>query len=133
MTKALRLGLASLVAATVLGGAPAAFARPASGGGGGVSTSGACSAASTWKLKASPDNGRLEVEFEVDSNVSGQTWQCILKDNGVAFAKGTAVTQAPSGSFEVRKFTPNQPGTDKIQGLARNQGTGETCKGSLSI
>ena len=130
MGKALRFGLAGLMAASILAGAPVAFA---SGGGDGITRTGACSANSMWKLKASPDNGRIEVEFEVDSNVVGQTWNWKLKDNGVAFAKGSAVTQAPSGSFEVERFTANQTGSDRIVGSAANPQTGETCRGALTL
>jgi hypothetical protein len=81
--------------------------RPASG-------LGACTAASTWKLKASPDNGRIEVEFEVDSNIVGQKWSVTLKDNGSKVWSGTATTKAPSGSFEVNKLISNKAGADKI-------------------
>ena len=63
----------------------------------------------------------------------GQTWQVMLKDNGTAFFTGTATTQAPSGSFEVRKLTADKPGSDKIQGLARLASTGETCMGSVTL
>jgi len=65
--------------------------------------------------------------------VVGQTWNVTLKDNGVKFFSGTATTKAPSGSFEVKKFTANNPGTDTIKGSATNPSTGETCDGSLSI
>ena len=34
---------------------------------------GGCSGSADWKLKVKTDDGRLEVEAEVDSNVSGQT------------------------------------------------------------
>ena len=68
-------------------------------GGGGVRADGTCSAGATWKLKAKNDNGALEVEAEVDSNVVGQTWTWRLKDNGVRVANGSSVTVAPSGSF----------------------------------
>jgi hypothetical protein len=133
MGKAVRFGLAGLMAATLLAAAPHAFARTRSGGGGGITTEGACSASSDWKLKVSPENNRLEVEFEVDSNVIGQTWQVRLSDNGVRFFQGTAVTQGPSGSFEVRKLTADQVGTDNILALAKNMGTGETCRGTASL
>jgi hypothetical protein len=131
MQKGMRLILAGLVAATILAVTPAAFAS--SGKGGGVQKSGMCSANSTWTLKAKPDNGRLEVEFEVDQNVSGDTWNVRLKDNGTVFFKGTRVTQPPSGSFTVHRRTANQAGTDLIVGRAANQRTGEVCRGALSI
>jgi hypothetical protein len=132
-TRAMRVILAGLTAATILGTAPAAFARQGSGGGGGITKTGSCSDSSTWKLKAKPDNGQLEVEFEVDSNVVGQKWNVTLKDNGVKFFSGTATTKAPSGSFEVKKNTSDKAGTDTIRGAATNPSTGETCNGSLSV
>jgi hypothetical protein len=129
MQKGIRLVLAGLVAATILAVTPAAFAKH----GGGVQKSGKCSASSTWTLKAKPDNGRLEVELEVDQNVNGDTWNVRLKDNGMTFFKGMRVTQAPSGSFSVQRRTNNQQGSDTITARAANQSTGEVCRGSVSI
>jgi hypothetical protein len=129
MRKALRLGLATISLAMVLGTAPA-FAAQAKGG---VEKSGSCTAASTWKLKASPDNGRIEVGFEVDSNIVGQKWSVTLKDNGSTVWSGTATTKAPSGSFEVNKVISDKAGSDKIQGTASNAATGETCKGTVTL
>jgi hypothetical protein len=131
MQKVIRLGLAGLLAATILSVAPAAFASH--GKAGDVIRTGSCSAASDWKLKLSPDNGRIEVEFEVDQNVVGDTWKVRMADNGTVFFKGQRTTQAPSGSFEVRKFTANQAGTDRVVAKAMNLSTGETCKGVASI
>ena len=132
MQKGMRLIMAGLVAATILAVTPAAFATSGKGGGG-VQKSGTCTASSTWKLKAKADNGRLEVEFEVDQNVNGDTWNVSLRDNGMVFFKGTRVTQPPSGSFTVHRRTANQAGTDQIIGRATNQSTGEVCRGALSI
>ncbi len=133
MRKSMRFGMAALLSAGLLASAPAAFASDRSGGGGGVTKEGTCSANSTWKLKVSPENGRLQVEFEVDQNVVGDTWKVRLSDNGTVFFRGTAVTSGPSGSFEVRKLTTNLAGTDTVVGAAKNVSTGETCMGSLSF
>jgi hypothetical protein len=132
MGKGTRVLLAGLMAAGIMSAAPQAFAGGSSGGGG-IETSGSCSAASDWNLKLSPEDGRLEVEFEVDQNVVGDTWKVILKDNGRVFFRGQAVTGGPSGSFEVRKLTTDQTGTDNIIALAKNVATGETCQGAGSI
>jgi hypothetical protein len=129
MRRGIRIGLAGLLMVGLLSAAPAAFAR----GGAGVVKTGHCSASSTWKLKAKHDNGRIEVEFEVDTNVVGQSWNVVMKDNGVQFFSGTKVTKAPSGSFTVRKLTANRSGTDKITGNAMNPASGETCAGSVSL
>ena len=98
-----------------------------------VIRTGSCTGVSDWKLKAKPDDGRLEVEFEVDQNVNGKTWNVKLKKNGNVFWQGQRTTQAPSGSFSVTRFTGNRAGTDTIVGRAVNPATGEVCKGSLSI
>jgi hypothetical protein len=92
-----------------------------------------CRAASTWKLRVKPDDGRLEVEFEVDSNVAGQTWGVRLFQNGDRIFRGHPSTQGPSGSFEVRVRANDTSGTDAFGGRASNSATGETCIGRVSI
>ncbi len=92
---------------------------------------GSCSGSANWKLKASPENGRIEVEGEVDSNVNGQNWRWRILHNGGVSARGTATTSAPSGSFEVRRVVVNAAGTDVIGWRAKNPATGQTCRGSL--
>ncbi|MDQ1397872.1 MAG: hypothetical protein QOG64_3131 [Acidimicrobiaceae bacterium] len=127
-TKA-RLAVLAMAAGAIVTASPAL----ASGGSTAVIKTGQCSATSTWKLKAKPDNGQLEVEFEVDSNVVGQTWNVRLLDNGTSFFSGARTTQAPSGSFTVRRLTANRAGTDSIVGRASNPKTGETCQGRVAI
>jgi len=100
---------------------------------GDVIRTGNCSNSSDWKLKLSPDNGRIEVEFEVDTPKIGQTWNVTLKKNGTAFFQGMRTTQAPSGSFTVRRVTSNPAGTDSFVGRAVNQTTGEVCRGTASF
>ena len=68
------------IALTVAIVASLALAVPAaSAGDGDVIRRGACSGASDWKLKLSPQDGRIEVEFEVDQNVSGDTWRVRIR------------------------------------------------------
>ena len=96
-------------------------------------TSGTCSQGATWKLKAKTDDGRLEVELEVDSNRVGQSWSVRLKDNGVLVWSGTRTTLAPSGSFEVERRIANRAGTDTITAYARHAASGQTCSARLVI
>jgi hypothetical protein len=100
---------------------------------GDVIKTGSCSAGSTWKLKLSPENGQIEVDFEVDSNVVGQTWRVRLRHNGEVFFRGTRTTQPPSGSFEVHRVAPNAAGTDTFAARAVNPDTGETCVAHASF
>jgi hypothetical protein len=127
MIKALTLGFTAILAAAVLGVGTAAAKD------GAIIKTGKCSAASTWKLKLSPENGKIEVEFEVDQNVNGQTWNVTIKDNGVVAAQGSAITRAPSGSFEFRRVIANKLGPDNIVAQARNARTGESCTGSATF
>ena len=94
--------------------------------------SGDCTGGSDWKLKAKPDDGRLEVEFEVDQNKNGVRWHVVLKRNGNRVREANRTTQAPSGSFSYEKRIADPAGTDKIVGVATRD-NGERCRGSLRI
>jgi hypothetical protein len=94
---------------------------------------GSCSGSTDWKLKLSPEDGRIEVEYEVDSNVSGQTWQVRIQKNGAGIFSGSRVTGPPSGSFEVRVVTSDPAGTDRFRARAVNATTGEVCVGTASF
>jgi hypothetical protein len=108
-------------------------ATPAFAKDGRVERRGSCTGASVWKVKLQPDDGRIQAEFEVDSNRVGQTWNVAINDNGVRVFSGTRTTTAPSGSFEVKRLIANRAGTDNIVASAHNAKTGETCTGRASI
>jgi hypothetical protein len=120
-----------VMAAALLAVPQATLAR--NGGGSAVTRAGTCTVSSTAKIKAKPDDGMLEVEFEVDSNHNGQTWHVVLKKNDVKFFSGNRVTHAPSGSFEVNKRTGNPAGSDTIRGRATNLGNGEVCRAHVTL
>ncbi|HEY7044142.1 MAG TPA: hypothetical protein VH419_10785 [Nocardioidaceae bacterium] len=92
---------------------------------------GSCSGHAEWKLKASPEDGRIEVEAEVDSSRNGQVWKWRILHNGDVSAHGTRKTKPPSGSFEVRRLMLNLAGTDTIGWRARQPASGQVCRGSL--
>ena len=93
---------------------------------------GSCSGSTAWKIKAGPDDGRMEVEAEIDSNRTGQTWRWTLRHDGRVAARGTSVTRGPSGSFEVERRTPNTAGADSFAFRAVNRATGEVCVARVS-
>lgn len=121
------LMIAGALTLTVVG------AQPASAKGADVIRHGSCSNTSVWKLKLSPEDSRIEVQFEVDSNVNAQTWHVRILENGSQIFSGKRVTRAPSGSFEVRKLATDTSGTDRFRARATNAATGETCSGTASI
>ena len=114
-----------LLSAVVL--ATAAFPAASLAKDGDVRRAGTCSGASSVKLKLSPENGRIETELEVDQNRNGVRWTVVLRRNGTRVARTTAVTRAPSGSFEVRRLLANGAGADTITGRATSP-SGEVCR-----
>ncbi|MCU0284022.1 MAG: hypothetical protein MUD13_09020 [Candidatus Nanopelagicales bacterium] len=126
-----RIGTATL-AATLLTGLAVAPAI-AKDGDGRIITRGNCSASADWKLKAKPDDGRLEVEFEVDANRVGQRWTWTIRHDGQTVASGRRTTAAPSGSFSVERRIVDAPGTHTVSATARNLRTGQTCRASVRI
>ncbi len=97
-----------------------------------VERNGSCSAGTDWKIKAKSDDGRIEVEAEIDSNKVGQTWNWKFKDNGNVFAKGQSTTTGPSGSFEVERKPANLAGTDHFVFRAVNPSSGEVCRATVA-
>lgn len=129
-------GLRAAVAVTIAAGLVGALAPAASAGGGSagaVIARGACSGPSEWKLKGAPDNGRIQVEYEVDA-VARQRWHVTLADNGRVVADVIRVAGGRSLSFTVRALprnVPNRP--DMITARAVNLVTGERCGGSITV
>jgi hypothetical protein len=103
----------------------------ASGGGGGVRASGACTNGGHFELKAKHDDGKIEMEYEVDSNRAGQVWAVRITDNGAVVVSRNATTAGPSGSFTVRKVIANRSGPDKIH--ARATFKNHTCGGTVTL
>ena len=120
-------GLTALTAAAML--APTGVAAKD----GAIIRTGVCTNHSDWKLKLSPDNGRIEVEFKVDTPRVGQAWRVKMFQNDTRFFLGTRTTQAPSGSFSRSLSRPNTTGADTFRGRAVNLTTGEVCVGQASI
>ncbi len=132
MKTVLSRSITTAIAAAALT-APLVLAGPASakGGGDAVRSTGSCSGGGVFELKAKHDDGRIEVEYEVDTNRAGQAWAIRITDNGVSVLAGTATTVAPSGSFELRRSIPNRVGADTIRAAA-TFGT-RSCGGSVTL
>ncbi len=93
---------------------------------------GSCSGSTDWKIKAKEDDGRIEVEAEIDSNKVGQTWAWKLKQNGKVVSSGSSVTKGPSGSFEVERKPANKQGTDRFVFRAVHGKSGEVCRATVA-
>jgi hypothetical protein len=106
-------------------------ASPASAKDGDVLRAGKCTGGITSKIKLSEENGRIEVEFEVDQNRNGVRWTISLTRNGARFARLVRTTRPPSGSFEARALARNGAGAEVIRGRAVSP-SGAVCTAQAS-
>lgn len=115
------------LAVVALAAVPAGMAKD-----GDVLRAGTCARASTSKIKLSDEDGRIEVEVEVDQNRNGVRWLVTISRNGKRIARMARVTRPPSGSFEVRVVTANRPGRDVVAARAVSP-SGEVCTARASF
>jgi hypothetical protein len=110
----------------------AAAAQPATAGDReDVEVNRACSGGSTVELKLSEEDGRIEVELEVDQNRNGVRWRIVLRQNGARVFVGTRTTRGRSGSFELRRVLADRPGRDRIAARATSP-SGEVCRATAT-
>jgi hypothetical protein len=124
--RTLTIGIASVLIALV------PLAATATANDADVRKAGSCTGSTSAKIKLSPEDGRIETEFEVDQNRTGVTWKVVLRRNGKVAARTEATTGGRSGSFEVRRVLADGPGTDSISARAVSP-SGEVCTASASI
>jgi len=118
---------AALLALVVvaLTAAPAGVAKD-----GDIRAAGTCTGSATSKIKLSAENGRIEVEFEVDQNRNGVPWRVTLRRNGAVVVSTTRRTHAPSGSFSLERVIAGSGGT--VTAVA-TRASGERCTARASI
>ena len=122
-----RLIPACVIAAAALVAIPATSAKD-----GDVLVRGTCTNASASKLKLSEEDGRIEVEFEVDQNRNGVRWTVVLRRPSTVLLRTTRVTRGPSGSFELRRVVTDLAGRDRISARATSP-SGEVCRATAAF
>jgi hypothetical protein len=125
-TRILMITLATALVALV------PFAATATAKDGDVRRGGSCTGSTSAKIKLSPEDGRIETEFEVDQNRTGVTWKVVLRRNGEVAARTQGTTAGRSGSFEIRRVLDDSPGSDSISARAVSP-SGEVCTAQASI
>jgi hypothetical protein len=127
----MKLQLAGITAVLVAVASCMAMSAPAQANDRDKIRAGSCTGSTDWKLKVGPEDGRLEVEGQIDSTRIWQKWNWQIKHNGSLSAYGTRYTAAPSGAFTVRRTVLNRAGTDTIVFRATNPRSGEACRGTV--
>ncbi len=92
----------------------------------------ACGGGVKSKLSASPENGRIEVEYEVDNAQPGDTWRIVIRKNGAVILRTQKRVNA-AGDAEVRVLTANGNGNERIVASATRVGGGGSCGASLVV
>jgi hypothetical protein len=99
---------------------------------GDVLVRGTCTKASAAKLKLSEEDGRIEVEFEVDQNRNGVRWSVVVRRPATVLLRATRLTRPPSGSFELRRVVADLAGRDRISARATSP-SGEVCRATAAF
>lgn len=94
---------------------------------------GQCTKSAFSKIKLSPENGRIEAEFEVDASRAGQTWRVVIRRNGNVVTRTRGTTGQRSGSFTVRRVYDNRRGApDTIHARAVSPTT-QVCRAAATL
>lgn len=122
----------AVVMTSVLALAPMAAANASTRPAPQVARHGNCSGQADWKLKVAPENGRLQVEFEVQHATVGDHWQVKIRENGSRLLSSGKVVRA-DGSFDVKHRANNTSGPDRFVARATNASSGEVCLGKVTF
>jgi hypothetical protein len=97
-----------------------------------VRVNGSCGPGATSKLKLKQRDGRIEAEFEVDRNRSGERWSVIFIHEGRVTHRIAARTSGASGSFSVERRVADLSGADRVSARAPGPG-GRSCAASAVL
>jgi hypothetical protein len=93
---------------------------------------GVCGKGASSKLRLRQDGGGVRVEFEVDHNRGGETWQVTVVQEGRVVWRGRASTRGPGGSLSVTRAIGALSGADRVTARATGP-RGITCVASAIL
>ena len=94
---------------------------------------GQCTNSASSKIKLSPENGRIEVAFEVDANRVGQSWRVVIRRNGKVNVRTRRITRRPSGSFTVRRSLDTRRGAPDTVSARAVSTTSQLCRAAATL
>lgn len=92
----------------------------------------ACAGGAVAELKLDSDDGRIDVELEVDQNRRGVSWRVVLVHERRVAWRGTARTAGSSGSFSIERRLRDLPGYDTVTARATGP-RGAACRISATL
>ena len=129
-------GMRAVLAASMLGAAMAIVSLPGAtlAKDGDIIRTGSCTGGADWKLKLSPEDGKIEVEFEVDQNQNGKTWNVRLKRDGDLVCEGPARRRKPRADRSRSAASSSDgPGADHVKARAKQLSNGQVCVGTATF
>jgi hypothetical protein len=99
-----------------------------------VTRSGACSATSTWTMRAAEAEGDVaNLRLTVNSTQAGQNWSVAMSRQGTQFFSTQRTTNS-QGDFTVDRSAREANGVNDVYtARARNLRTGETCSARVVL
>lgn len=82
-------------------------------------------------FEVSRDDGRFEVEVDVDEARAGSRWRVVLRHNGKRFHN--RVHRATGGDFEVERERRNTRGKDRFKLRIKRVGSGKACSRTIRV
>lgn len=76
---------------------------------------GTCTGGISWRMRAKADDGRIEIEAEIDTDRADRRWTWVLRHNGSVSDRGAARTSGSAGSFEVERTAIDVHGSDTFR------------------
>ena len=98
---------------------------------GDIRAGGVCTKGSTSKIKLSEEDGRIEVEFEVDQNRNGVRLERSAFPERLSDCPSDARHAWPERLVRAQRVAPNTAGTDSFRARA-TRASGEVCTGTAS-
>jgi hypothetical protein len=117
-----RRSITAVCVALALGAAPPAAAH----GDDEARVEAACGRGAAAQMRLKADDGRIRVEFELDSRRGRERWRVTLVHERRVEWRGTARTRRGSRSFRIRRSIHDYDGVDEVSVHASGPG-GNAC------
>jgi hypothetical protein len=122
---------ATVTLAAVVASVSAAVPAVAADGADEARAKGTCGAGARMELRLEADDGRIEIEVDVDTRRGRAPWRVVLVHERRVAWKGAVRTRS-GGSFELRRRVTDLPGADTVSARAWGP-AGVTCRAAATL
>ena len=84
------------------------------------------------ELSVDREDGRYEVELDIDGARRGSTWGVVLRHDGTAYTR-VVRTADRDGEVDVDRVRPNRAGKDKFGVTVTHRASGVRCSTAVTV